>query len=63
VIAASLIAEGVWSGSGVRSPEEFDPDPFLERLTSGGMPWHIRSDRADLPEPERETGRLAEVAA
>ncbi len=63
VIAASLMSEGVWSGSGVRSPEEFDPDPFLERLTAGGMPWHIRSDRADLPEPEREAGRLAEVAA
>jgi hypothetical protein len=33
------------------SPEQFDPDPFLERLAREGMPWHIRDDsvRAELP--------------
>jgi saccharopine dehydrogenase (NAD+, L-lysine forming) len=46
VIAARLLAEGRWSGPGVRSPEEFDPDPFLERLAREGMPWHVRDDTA-----------------
>jgi saccharopine dehydrogenase-like NADP-dependent oxidoreductase len=46
VIAARLIHEGRWSGPGVRSPEELDPDPFLERLAREGMPWHVRDDTA-----------------
>ena len=51
VIAARLIHDGVWRGSGVLTPEEFDPDPFLERLAREGMPWHVRDDsaRAELP--------------
>jgi saccharopine dehydrogenase (NAD+, L-lysine-forming) len=51
VIAARLIHEGIWRGAGVMTPEEFDPDPFLERLAREGMPWHIRDDtgRAELP--------------
>jgi saccharopine dehydrogenase (NAD+, L-lysine forming) len=61
VIAARLLAEGRWSGHGVRSPEEFDPDPFLERLAREGMPWHVRDDtaRGELAKvrirPSRET--------
>ena len=39
VIAAQLMAERVWHRTGVVSPEEFDPDPFLERLAAAGMPW------------------------
>ena len=46
VIAARLLHEGRWAGPGVRSPEEFDPDPFLERLAREGMPWHVRDDSA-----------------
>jgi saccharopine dehydrogenase (NAD+, L-lysine-forming) len=51
VIAARLIHEGIWRGTGVLTPEELDPDPFLERLAREGMPWHIRDDsaRAELP--------------
>ena len=61
VIAARLIHQGVWRGAGVMSPEEFDPDPFLERLAREGMAWHIRDDsaRTELPKvralPSRET--------
>jgi saccharopine dehydrogenase (NAD+, L-lysine forming) len=61
VIAARLMHEGRWAGPGVRSPEEFDPDPFLERLAREGMPWHVRDDTAavELPRvrirPSRET--------
>jgi saccharopine dehydrogenase-like NADP-dependent oxidoreductase len=60
VIAARLIHEGRWAGAGVRSPEEFDPDPFLERQAREGMPWHVRDDtgRGELPKvrirPSRE---------
>ena len=60
VIAARLIQEGRWSGAGVRSPEELDPDPFLERLAREGMPWHVRDDTARTESkvrirPSRET--------
>ncbi|MBA3344498.1 MAG: saccharopine dehydrogenase NADP-binding domain-containing protein [Gemmatimonadales bacterium] len=51
VIAARLIRDGIWRGSGVMSPEQFDPDPFLERLAREGMPWRLRDDsaRAGIP--------------
>ena len=58
VIAARLIHEGVWRGAGVLTPEELDPDPFLERLAAEGMPWHVRDDTARMPgirvRPSRE---------
>ena len=37
VIAMELIAEGVWSGSGVLGPEAFDPDPYLALLDRYGI--------------------------
>lgn len=51
VIAARLIRDGIWRGSGVMSPEQFDPDPFLARLAREGMPWQVRDDsvRAEIP--------------
>ena len=61
VIAACLISRGVWRGTGVMSPEQFNPDPFLQRLAREGMPWHIREDttRTEVPRapvrPSRET--------
>jgi len=42
VVAAELLAEGVWRGAGVMSPEQFDPDPFLDMLPAAGMPWQVR---------------------
>jgi len=44
VLAALLISEGSWRVPGVRSPEELDPDPFLERLPAFGMEWHVRDE-------------------
>jgi saccharopine dehydrogenase-like NADP-dependent oxidoreductase len=41
VIALELIAEGKWSGIGVRAPEEFAPKPFLE-LMSASTGYHQR---------------------
>jgi saccharopine dehydrogenase (NAD+, L-lysine-forming) len=51
VIAARLIQQGLWRGAGVMSPEQFDPDPFLERMAREGMPWSIRDDtaRTEIP--------------
>jgi saccharopine dehydrogenase-like NADP-dependent oxidoreductase len=34
---ARLIASGVWQGSGVRSVESFDPDPYLAILDRDGF--------------------------
>ncbi len=34
VIALELIATGVWEGVGVMGPEEFDPKPFLDLMSS-----------------------------
>jgi saccharopine dehydrogenase (NAD+, L-lysine-forming) len=64
VIAARLIHDGRWTGPGVRSPEEFDPDPFMERLAREGMPWHVRDDtsRSELPRV-RALGSREVVAA
>jgi saccharopine dehydrogenase-like NADP-dependent oxidoreductase len=39
VVALELLAEGVWSGSGVLGPEALPPVPFLERLVAFGSPW------------------------
>jgi saccharopine dehydrogenase-like NADP-dependent oxidoreductase len=39
VIALELLAEGIWSGTGVLGPEAFDARPFLERLGRYGPDW------------------------
>ena len=64
VIAAELISSGVWSGAGVFSPEQLDPDPFLARLSQLGMPWQVRDDssiqtiaRPALTKDPETTGR------
>ncbi|MCG8483875.1 MAG: hypothetical protein MJA31_11245, partial [Clostridia bacterium] len=33
-----LIAKGIWTGVGVRGPEYFDPDPFIERMEGYKFP-------------------------
>ncbi|HEY7683038.1 MAG TPA: saccharopine dehydrogenase C-terminal domain-containing protein [Gemmatimonadales bacterium] len=52
VIAARLMATGEWSGTGVMSPEQFDPDPFMALLDVSGMPWHIRDEATGVIDPE-----------
>jgi len=52
VVAARLIAGGEWAGSGVMSPEQFDPDPFMALLDGAGMPWHIRDEESGVTDPE-----------
>jgi len=37
VIAMELLAEGVWQGTGVRSADSFDPDPYLAIMDRDGI--------------------------
>ncbi len=63
VIAARLISNGTWRGSGVMSPEQFDPDPFLRCLAQEGMPWRIRDDTLRLGAPRLSTRPSRETVA
>jgi saccharopine dehydrogenase (NAD+, L-lysine forming) len=63
VIAARLIHDRVWRGTGVLSPEQFDPDPFLERLSQEGMPWQVRDDSARTGAPRVPRLSRPETAA
>jgi len=36
---AMMMLTGEWSGKGVFNVEEFNPDPFLEKLGAHGLPW------------------------
>jgi saccharopine dehydrogenase-like NADP-dependent oxidoreductase len=56
VMAARLLAQGLWKGTGVMSPEQFDPDPFLQCLAGEGMPWYVRDDSVRIGTP-RVIGR------
>lgn len=44
MIGARMMMTGVWSASGVFNVEEFDPDPFMDRLNKDGLPWHEEFD-------------------
>ena len=44
-LGALLLASGTWQRPGVWNVEEFDPDPFLERLGPLGLPWHVVVDQ------------------
>ena len=39
MIGAMLMLTGAWKGAGVFNVEEFDPDPFMEKLGRYGLPW------------------------
>jgi saccharopine dehydrogenase-like NADP-dependent oxidoreductase len=52
VIAARLIHTGEWSGTGVLSPEQLNPDPFMALLDVSGMAWHIRDETTGIIDPE-----------
>ncbi|BDI21501.1 ATP-binding protein [Herbiconiux sp. L3-i23] len=48
VVALELLAAGTWSGTGVRGPESFDAEPFLELMARPmeeggyGQAWHLQ---------------------
>ena len=35
-----MFLTGKWSGAGVFNVEEFDPDPFMEKVAQSGLPWN-----------------------
>ncbi len=39
MIGAMLMLTGKWRGKGVFNMEEFDPEPFMEKLNLHGLPW------------------------
>lgn len=39
MLGAMMVLTGKWSGKGVFNVEEFNPDPFLEKLGEYGLPW------------------------
>ncbi|MCA1756423.1 MAG: saccharopine dehydrogenase family protein [Bacteroidales bacterium] len=40
VTGAIMYLQGLWKKAGVFNVEEFDPDPFLEKVAELGLPWH-----------------------
>lgn len=39
MIGSLLMATGVWKGAGVFNMEQMDPDPFMDKLGTYGLPW------------------------
>ncbi|MFN4216331.1 MAG: saccharopine dehydrogenase C-terminal domain-containing protein [Brevinematales bacterium] len=39
MVGAMMVLTGVWKGAGVFNVEEFDPDPFMEKIGQYGLPW------------------------
>ena len=63
VLAAVLMAQGQWFTPGVKSPEELNPDPFLDLLPSYGMEWHIRDELTGEVDAEVFPFAIAALAA
>lgn len=40
MIGAMMVLKRLWKKPGVYNVEEFDPDPFMEKLNECGLPWH-----------------------
>lgn len=40
MLGATMVLTGEWSGNGVFNVEEFNPDPFMEKIGEYGLPWN-----------------------
>lgn len=40
MIGALMVVTGEWQGAGVFNVEQMNPDPFMEKLGTYGLPWH-----------------------
>jgi saccharopine dehydrogenase (NAD+, L-lysine-forming) len=49
MIGAMMVMTGAWQGDGVFNIEEFDPDPFMDKLNQHGLPWQV-VEHTPLPE-------------
>ena len=63
VLAAVLIAQGAWFTPGVKSPEELNPDPFMDLLPEYGMDWHVRDELTGEVDPEEHPFAAPALAA
>ncbi|MCW3789031.1 saccharopine dehydrogenase family protein [Plebeiibacterium sediminum] len=43
-IGAMMYLQGLWKKAGVYNVEEFNPDPFMEKLNQLGLPWIEQHD-------------------
>lgn len=43
MIGAMMMLTETWRAQGVFNVEQFDPDPFMEKLNLHGLPWQIQS--------------------
>jgi saccharopine dehydrogenase (NAD+, L-lysine forming) len=43
-LGAMMVLQGHWSGAGVWNIEQFNPDPFLDKIGSMGLPWQEAFD-------------------
>ena len=41
MIGAAMLLTKKWRRPGVFTPEQFDPDPFMDELNAFGLPWRI----------------------
>lgn len=44
MLGAMMVLTGKWSGAGVFNVEEFNPDPFLDKLGEEGLAWQEKFD-------------------
>ena len=44
MIGTMMLMTGTWQGPGVFNIEEFDPDPVMDALNKGGLPWKIKEN-------------------
>ena len=40
MLGAMMVLTGKWCGKGVFNVEEFNPDPFMEKIGEFGLPWN-----------------------
>ena len=41
MIGSMMVVTGKWKEPGVFTPEEFDPDPYMDALNRCGLPWKV----------------------
>ncbi|OGJ89966.1 MAG: saccharopine dehydrogenase [Candidatus Raymondbacteria bacterium RifOxyA12_full_50_37] len=49
MIGAIMMLTNAWRGKGVFNMEQFDPDPFMERMNMHGLPWVAKEVPEYLP--------------
>ena len=44
MLGAAMLLTGKWQGKGVFNVEQFNPDPFMEKIGEHGLPWNEKTD-------------------